>query len=93
MIKAKGTIGNDTFTVIWSKKDGFLVNGKTDSFIEYNIRFEMEKRHSIGGVFFPEKNDVKNVLNVLQYYTFDKLLELENDENIEPMESVEGRIY
>ena len=53
----------------------------------------LKQEHAIGGTYWPERNTMLHVYNTLQNHTFDKLIEIECDGQLEEIPYEEGVIY
>ena len=53
----------------------------------------LRQEHAVGGTYWPKKNTMLHVYNTLQNYTFDKLIEIECDGELEEIPGEEGVVY
>ena len=92
MIKAEGTKNGRQLRVEYV--DGtYLFNGKVDFLYETEIEYELSKRHTVGGTYYPNRNDVLNVLNVIENWFFDRNVEAEVIGEEIPEIPNEGKVY
>ena len=92
MIIAEGTKNGKRLMVEYV--DGtYLFNGKVDFLYETEIEYELSRRHTIGGTYYPERNETLNILNVIENWFFDRNVEAEViDEEITEIPD-DGEVY
>ena len=94
MIKATGRRDdNDLIVEYNSGKMEFLFNGERNYDYWRVLDYELSMCHALGGTFFPTRDDIRNVYNVLQNYFFDDEPQMETDEVIPEIPFVKGRVY
>lgn len=84
-IKASGKINGYVYEVECQDIEDELqidFDGEEDDYFEQKFREELNKRHAVGGTYYPPQESMINALNVLQNYFFDG----------EPTITVEGDI-
>ena len=92
MIKAKGVRNGKQLEVVYDNGK-FTYNGKRDFRLDKDMEYELSLCHAMGGTYFPKRNEMRNIYNVMQNHFFDYNADVETDEEIEPLEHEEGRIY
>lgn len=73
-IRAKGRINGYEYEVECQDiEDGLQIDfdGEEIEHLEQRFREELNKRHAVGGTYFPPQESMINALNVLRYYFFD----------------------
>lgn len=96
-IIANGKKGRVDMEVVYA--DGkFLFNGNESFSYDLEMRYLLSERYPIGGTFYPDEKDVRNIINVLRYFFFDHVIS--NDDikvygEVEPIpqEAGEGGVY
>ncbi|SCY69790.1 hypothetical protein SAMN02910292_02555 [Lachnospiraceae bacterium XBB2008] len=58
----------------------FLFNGSENHLLEDEILQLVAERYPIGGTYYPEESDPRNVINVLQNHFFDTVIDTQNME-------------
>lgn len=53
----------------------------------------LQQEHAVGGTYWPEKNTMLHVYNTLQNYTFDRLIEIKCDGELEEIPGEDGVVY
>lgn len=94
-MKITATGQKDGKTVKLVYEDGeFTFNGGYNTLYEQEIEYERRAGHPAGGTYFPPIDSELNLINVIENYFFDRnaLAEV-TGVDIEPMESIEGRVY
>lgn len=92
MIIAEGTKNGKRVKIKYGEGI-FFFNGKVNYFYQEKINYELSKRHPIGGTYYPEKESILNVLNVIENWFFDRPVNAEViDEDIQEIPS-EGKVY
>lgn len=76
-------------------EDGeFTFNGRHKTIYEQEIEWHRKAGHPVGEAYFPPKDSLLNLINVIENYFFDRNTVAEvTGVDIEPMESIEGRVY
>ena len=85
-ITANGIRDGEKLEVTYDGKE-FLFDGMDNPFLALEIRAEMSELHPIGGTFVvDDKNDIRNIIEVLTNYFFDRpTLDVTCSEEIEPI--------
>lgn len=75
-VKASGTFFGEKVTITCEELDGDLLidfDGKENDYLEELFRKELSVKHIIAGSYVPMTDEeMSNVINVLQFYTFEE---------------------
>lgn len=92
-LKATGKKDGKVVTLEYNGTE-FTFNGERNELYRLELEWHINAGHYVGGTYYPPKNSDLNILNVVENYFFDRNAVAEvTGADIEPMESVDGRIY
>lgn len=76
-------------------EDGLQIDfdGGEAEHLEQEFREELNKRHAVGGTYYPPPESMINALNVLRYYFFDSMPEIQVEGNIGEIPSEKDMVY
>lgn len=95
-IKATGKVNGYECEVECSDTGEGLVidfNGEEDEHLEQEFREELNKRHAVGGTYYPPPESMINALNVLRYYFFDGVPEIQVEGDIGEIPGEKDMVY
>lgn len=95
-ITARGIYEGRRLEVICIERDGkliFLFDKHKDEHKQRALLQEMKKRYPFAGTYIPAENSILNALNVLSYYFFDELTDVETTGTFEEMPHEDGVVY
>lgn len=94
-ITAKGILDNKEISIECAQaKNGYEITLSNCTEKHRMMVLEsLQQEHAVGGTYWPEKDTMLHVFNTLQNYTFDKLIEIDCDGELEEIPYEEGVVY
>ena len=94
-ITAKGVLEGKEIGVVCTGENGSyeIKLSNCDEIHRTMVLESLREYHPVGGTYWPEKNTMLHVFNTLSDYTFDKLIEIDCDGELEEIPYEEGVVY